>query len=533
MAAPEKVPVPVILLSGFLGTGKTTLLKHWLEHAEGRIGVVVNDVASVNIDAKLIKEQKVSDNAQVNTIQLQNGCACCNLGDELLATISDLVQLSAGGTPFNYIVVELSGVAEPKRIRQNIASAEAAGWSQSAGFALSKTVCVLDASTFGQDYMSFSRLSERLELVDDGETFDAGELEVTQLLAEQVEEADVVILNKTDLCAGANLAVTTAVVGALNSKARLVQTSFGKVAMSTVTSALEDSHGHGHGHDHGHEEAHGHSHAVDCHDANCTDPSHGHNHEAAHSHEASHSHEAHAHSHEAAHSHSHEADCQDANCTDPSHNHGEHGHSHGHDDHGHAHAHDSPAQTTAEERFGIKSFVYTARRPFNAKRFTQLMKSWPVPKKDGLAEFLQADVKGGDRKSPFARIVRSKGFCWMDEYPNTRMYWSHAGKTMILDHDGLWWGTFPQTPPPYLSERELQELLRAKKEDWCEEWRDRRQEVVFIGSKMDEAKIRASLDRCLLTDEELVPYKELQAEAEQKLWQEFEREMQMAEANGP
>ena len=120
-SASEKKPVPVTLLSGFLGTGKTTALKHLLENRDGvKIGVVVNDVASVNIDAKLMSNP--GNDGEANgvltddmTIELQNGCACCSLADELLTSMEALMT----GRDFDAVVVELSGVADPVSVQQN------------------------------------------------------------------------------------------------------------------------------------------------------------------------------------------------------------------------------------------------------------------------------------------------------------------------------------------------------------------------------------------------------------------------------
>ncbi|CAK0869411.1 unnamed protein product [Prorocentrum cordatum] len=168
-------PVPVVLLSGFLGTGKTTLLKHWLENAEGRIGVVVNDVAAVNIDAKLVDSQQVGASGSADFIQMSNGCACCSLGDELLVSIYDLLQLSTEDRPFSQIVVELSGIAEPQRVRENFVQAAEMGSEVVEGLRLEKVVTLVDTSTFCTDYMEYKKLLERPDLVEDdgGASFEA------------------------------------------------------------------------------------------------------------------------------------------------------------------------------------------------------------------------------------------------------------------------------------------------------------------------------------------------------------------------
>jgi len=501
--------VPVVLLTGFLGTGKTTLLKHWLENSEGRIGVVVNDVASVNIDAKLVNREKTNARGRVDTIQLENGCACCSLGDELLVTIYDLVQLAEEGEPFSHIIVELSGVAEPKRVRENFEMAEVAGSEVVDGVELSKVVTLMDASTFCTDYMAYSRMIERPDLMEEDCEQEVADVKVVELLVEQLEGADVVVLNKTDLADAERLDATRAVVGALNEKASVFQTSFGRVPLSTVLAepeppaadAAHEDHGHqaeGHAHaehgheehgheagghscgEHGHEEHGGHGHAErghgheeGCGDPQCSDPSHGHSHEQ----------------------------CEDPQCTDPTH------------DHSHGHSHSSI--TTAQERFGITSFIYRARRPFHDERLKGVLARWPVPTKDCLGQVL-ADAGAGEGASPFTRVIRSKGFCWLETYPSSRMYWSHAGKSLALDFDNFWWDALTESQLRMLgllADSPEGDYARARREDWTEEWGDRRQELVFIGQSMDEAGIRAALDECLVREgEELEAYRARQGQ---------------------
>ncbi|CAE7343094.1 unnamed protein product [Symbiodinium natans] len=512
--------VPVILLSGFLGTGKTTLLRHWLENTTDRVGVVVNDVAAVNIDSKLVQQESYNPEGEVNAIQLQNGCACCSLGDELLVNIHDLLELAGGDRPFSQIVVELSGVAEPRRVRENFDSAIEQGYYVVDGVKLDKVVTILDASTFCEEYMEFARIYEREDL-QDGDVGEMAECSVVELLVEQTEAADIVVLNKTDLATQDQVEATRAVVKAINKEATIIETTFGKVTLHDVLAAAHSEvgkHHHENGHDeHGHEE---HAHEEHSHEE------HGHaGHEAhaEHGHEEAHSHgheEAHSHGHEEdhGHAHSHSSDCSDPECTDASHGHS-HSHaedcsdpdctdaSHGHD-HGHSHSHGT---TTAEDRFGITSFTYTARRPLSEARFTKALQKWPIPKHSDLQLTLTDDDSSADH--PMARVIRSKGFCWLESQPSNRVYWSHAGKDMQLTYNGFWWGAMSEEQVKIMQKMAAGEYERAKREDWDDEWGDRRQEVVFIGQKLDEAAIRAWLDECLLTDKEMVSYKKKQEAA--------------------
>jgi len=454
--------LPVLVLSGFLGTGKTTLLKHWLEKATSRIGVVVNDVAAINVDAALISEQTsavTGNGARIDTIQLENGCACCSQGEELIFSIMDLLKLGGSeGEKFSHMVVELSGVAEPNNVVEMLKMTRMSA----------KVVTVIDTSTFCTEYMEYKRLDERADLLDDSDPEHMMSSKVVELLVEQVEAADVVVLNKTDLADGDDLRATKELVEALNSNASVLVTSFGKITLDEISKSMSSVPA-----------------GKDCED---------------------HDSHAKAHSHEDAHSHSSEDACNDPDCTDPSH---EHSHAHSH---AHSHGHEGKAseQTTAERRFGIGSFVYKADRPFCRPRLDELLSTWPVPRKDSLGTFLQSaddDVDG-----PFSRVLRSKGFCWLDEHPASKLFWSHAGKEMGINFHGLWWDAFNDQQKSYFKAMKPAEYEKAQKGIWSEKFGDRRQELVFIGQHLNEIAIREALDACLLKDDELDAYMLQQAQ---------------------
>lgn len=500
----EERKIPVIVLSGFLGTGKTTLLKHWLENADSRVGVVVNDVAAVNIDASDVQRQRVGASGNVEMIQLENGCACCSMGDEFLMSLFELVELTRDAEPFEYIVIELSGVAEPKRIKDMFVEAQGSGSPLVKDIYLSQVVTLLDTSTFCKEYMAKQRVDERPDLCEEEAISPQEEfLKVVELLVEQVEGSNVVVLNKLDLASEDDVSATRAVVTALNAEASICETSYGKVPLRSV---LGHTHKEAGTDSHGHEE--GHEHAADA-------ESHDHGH-AEH-------HHSHGHAHAEAHDHSHSHDCADPACTDPSH---DHSHAHQCSDpgctdpsHDHSHSH----QTTAEERFGITSFTYTARRPFSKERLAQMLEKVPVARKEHLGDVLTAPLEDADMTGPLSRVIRAKGFCWIDDYPSSRMYWSIAGQSMVLSLDGVWWGAVSeaQLQSMQVLESVTAEYESARSKDWSEEWADRRQEIVFIGQRMDEPGIRALLDGCLLSDEELAAYKARQdsdAEALMREW---------------
>lgn len=147
----------------------------------------------------------------------------------------------------------------------------------------------------------------------------------------------------------------------------------------------------------------------------------------------------------------------------------------------------------------------------------------PVPMKENLGEVLTAHVDDEDMVGPMSRVIRAKGFCWIDDYPSSRMYWSLAGKSMVLSLDGVWWGAVSPAQLQLMQAREsiMEEYQQARSNDWSEEWADRRQEIVFIGQSMDELAIRALLDGALLTDEELAAYKQAQDRDAEELMREW------------
>lgn len=198
--------VPVTVLSGFLGTGKTTFLNNLLSNREGKkFGLVVNDMASVNIDAKHVLSQ-TRDATGVDTMELSNGCICCSLSEDLMASISRLMDLSSKkGTEYDHVIVECSGIAEPRRIRDFFQQAEDFELDFAKKAKLDTLITVVDALSFFTLFGSDTQIKEFKELAyrpedkvvveNDGNS----QRKVTELLLEQVECADVILINKCDL----------------------------------------------------------------------------------------------------------------------------------------------------------------------------------------------------------------------------------------------------------------------------------------------------------------------------------------------
>jgi len=491
----QDTKIPIHLLAGFLGSGKTTTLKHLLENTENtKIGVIVNDVASVNIDVKLVNKR-----AENGVMELQNGCACCSLADELLTSMENLLKVG----DFDAVIVELSGVADPVAIFNN--------WKQAVHTqshpavtntaSLENVVTLVDACTFGTDFMTWDVVGKRWTL-EDGDC--TANRQVVELLAEQVEAANLIILNKQDMATPQEVEIATSMVKSLNEKAKLLTTSFGKVSASQILELAKSSDD------------------VVCEDPDCNDTSHSHGHN---DHEASDCSDPDCNDNSHSHSHSHAAaDCTDPDCTDSSHS-----HSHSHNDkvscadpdctdksHSHSHSH----HATDVDNLGISSFVYKSTRPFHAQRLMQILFAWPIPNKDELDfDLLKEGYPEQTKDSPFVGVLRSKGFVWLaptnwegvlqDAWrSNTAMYWSHAGKHLGVQQAGPFWASVDRQMMKDFFAENPKEYERVLAEDFVsEEFGDRRQELVFIGMDLQEDKIREALDACLLNDEELEDYR--------------------------
>uniref|UniRef100_A0A7S2R1L9 CobW C-terminal domain-containing protein n=1 Tax=Eucampia antarctica TaxID=49252 RepID=A0A7S2R1L9_9STRA len=499
--------IPITLLAGFLGSGKTSTLKHLLENKEGvRIGVIVNDVASVNIDNKLISREAG------DTVELQNGCACCSLADELLTSVE--IVTDNGKRPFDAIIVELSGIADPVAVTKNWEAATLTKHPATKLAKVSRVVTLIDSCTFGTDWMTWDSSGDREGWVDPGDECAAAG-KVPELLVEQVEAADLLLINKVDLAGAEQVEVASTLAKALNDKAQIFEVKYGAIspqqilgntllptpntddATTTNTDDCDDptctdnTHDHSHGKDE-HEDA-----SSDCSDpTTCNDPTHDHSHNHEHDVDGE------------------ESDCSDPTCDDPTHD----------------HSHSQNEHQTSADKLGITNFVYKASVPFFANRLLVLLSSWPVPIKDelDLGQINKAAKEGYDMddedndtsggKSPFTGVLRSKGFCWLaptawtglteDTWRHdTAMYWSHAGKHFGINTAGKWWGTLTKEQMKQYFANNEKEYNRIIDEDWVtEQWGDRRQELVFIGTGIDEKEITEALNDCLCTDEEMKQY---------------------------
>jgi len=512
--------MPITILSGFLGAGKTSFLQNVLESQNGvKFGLVVNDMGAVNVDAKQIKQQTIGTGIDgIDTLELQNGCVCCNLAEDLISSVSQLVAIAdRKEANYDHVIVECSGIAEPRKIRDLFQEAEDFNYPLLRRLKLDTMITLVDAVVFldmfgtDKDINSNSELCfkvddiEGRQMLDDG----SGMRKVTELLLEQVECADIVLINKTDLLKNAfELELVKKIISSVNPTAKIITCVRGDIEdpLEAVGSAKGDGAASwGVLYEHkklvelaeesdkkeqealkaaAHDEAtctdptHDHSHSSSNHAAvadhdetTCTDPTHDHSHSSDHD-EATCIDPTHDHSHLS--SNHAVADHDEATCTDPTHDHSHSSSNHAVADHDeetctdptHDHSHfktqqqDSPS-TTADERFGINSFVYKRRTPFHPGRFSLFLQGLGKLSVKGISEIASTEEKrvsvGEAEGLTMAKkaLLRSKGFVWMGTSKTAAYFISHAGQYLELMVLGRWWADIPSADWPKGSEDEI------------------------------------------------------------------------------
>lgn len=218
--------LPVTVLSGFLGAGKTTVLSHILNNRQGkRVAVIVNDMSDINIDAAMVKNEVSLSHSEEKLVEMSNGCICCTLREDLLLEVNKLAK----DNKFDYLVIESTGISEPLPVAETFTFADEDGVSLSDVAKLDTMVTVVDAVNFLKDYEEAKYLKESGESLGEDD-----ERSVADLLVDQIEFADVLLVSKTDLVETKNTEKLNAILRSLNTDAEIIPISQGQVDIENV-----------------------------------------------------------------------------------------------------------------------------------------------------------------------------------------------------------------------------------------------------------------------------------------------------------
>ena len=423
--------VPVLLLTGYLGSGKTTLLNKILANKKGiKFAVIVNDIGEVNIDAALIEKGGVVGQKDDSLVSLQNGCICCTLKMDLVEQLKEIVDMKR----FDYIVIEASGICEPAPIAQTICSIPSLGpqYIKNGILRLDSIVTVVDALRMKDEFANGSDLMKQ----------DIDEEDLASLVIQQMEFCNIILQNKAAEVEPKELEHLKQIIRAIQPKAEIFECNYGDVDLDLIvnthkfdwqtvaTSAGWIQEIEAERNDENEEEEDEHHHHEE--------EEHEHHHHDEDEHEHHHEHE----------------------------HHDEHGHHHHHH-----HDHDHDHEGGEVEEYGIGTFVYYRRKPFDLSLFDEFVaRKWPRD------------------------VVRAKGICYFADERDMCYVFEQAGQQKTVKQAGQWLATMPAD--------QLAELRKNNpqlEKEWDEEYGDRMIKLVFIGQHIKEQKdaIIAELDKCL------------------------------------
>ena len=398
---------PVLLLTGYLGSGKTTLVNHILSNKKGiKFAVIVNDIGEVNIDADLIQKGGVVGKKDESLVALQNGCICCTLKMDLIEQLNDIMKMGR----FDYIVIEASGICEPEPIARTIAGIPSMGY-QYTKFGTPRLDCIVTV-------VDALRMKDEFGCGDKLKNENIDEDDIENLVIEQIEFCNIVLLNKASEVEPKELERIRQIVKSLQPDAEIIECDYANIDLDRIIETYMFDYNTVSGSAGWIKIIEGRQDEHDLHDEDEDDDDHDE-------------------------------------------------HEHHHHDHEHHHHHDED-EGEAED-YGIGTYVYFNRKPFDTLKFNDyVLNNWPK------------------------NIIRCKGLCYFADNQDMSYIFETAGKQKKLTEAGYWFAT--------ASKEELQQFVEQDPsilKDWDEEYGDRMEKLVFIGQKLDKEAIKAALDSCL------------------------------------
>lgn len=396
---------PITLLCGYLGAGKTTLLNKVLSNQEGyKVAVIVNDIGEVNFDEKLI-----ADGAKItdtsSIVPLTNGCICCTLKTQLAQNIENLIKSGK----FDYIMIEASGVCEPMPIVQELETIKNGN--------VDNVVGVVDAARLVDEFAGGDKLLKKDSIEEE---------DVESLLVQQIEFCSTLVINKKDLVSDEEFKKVRKVIEVLHPGVKTIETSHGDVDVKEImgTNSFE----------------------FDSVYASAGWCKHLEEDEVEDEHHEEHHHR--EEEHEEHHHHEHDE--------------------HDHEEHEHHHHHEHRHEGESEDEYGIGTFIYYRRKPFDRQLLDEYANTWP------------------------RNIIRCKGLMWFADEPEMAWVFETSGRQIQAGYSGQWVAACS----PAEQKKILEENPKIK-DEWDKDVGDRMIKLCIIGQNLDKEKISAELDKCL------------------------------------